>query len=187
MKSLSRVWWVVGLRGLFAVFYAILAFLWPEHALRVLVLLFGCYALVDGLFALGAGMASTASKGFMRASLMEGIIGVGLGLTALLAPHITEMALVYLVALWAILTGIFEIFAVDRNDRVTLNEWPLGIFGMVSVFAGLLLFLYPQQGVLFLAWLLGGYALFFGGTLLHLAWKLYRHELHQSHLHSLSH
>jgi len=176
---------VVGVRGLFAVCYALLAFLWPEHVLRVLILLFGCYALVDGLFALWAGMGATANKEFMRASLLEGIIGVAVGSATLLVPSITELTLVYLVAVWAILTGLFEIFAVDKKDRVTLNEWPLAVFGAISICAGMLLFVYPHQGMLVLAWLIGGYTLYFGVTLLHLAWKLYRHELHKSRLHPL--
>lgn len=186
MKSLSRVWWVPGLRGLFALCYGMLAFLAASHALRLLILFFGIFALVDGLFALAAGIASTASKDFMRSSLTEGIIGVGIGAGVLLAPGIAEATLIYLVATWAILTGVFEIFAVDKKDKVTLNETPFGIFGVLSIVAGALLFFYPRQGAYALTWLLGGYCLIFGVTLLRLAMKLYRHEQHRR-LHTPSH
>ena len=181
MKRLTHTWWVFGLRGLFAILFGAAAFLTPEHTLRALVLLFGCYALADGLLAIWTAFKSTDRKDFMRASLFAGIVGLALGVGALAAPHVTELALVYLVAAWAILTGALVIFAVDRTDHVTLNAWPLGLFGLGSIIAGGLLLLYPRLGASLLIMLLGSYALVFGVILLHLAWRLYVHHQHGKH------
>ena len=178
MKRLTHAWGVFGLRGLFAMLFGVVAFLSPTHTLRAMVLLFGCYALADGLFAIWTGLRASNRKEFMRASLVEGIIGLALGIGALAVPHVTELALVYMVATWAVITGALEIFAVDRSDHVTLNALPMGIFGLASMFAGALLFLNPKLGASILTLLLGGYSLIFGVILLHLAWRLYVH--HQS-------
>ena len=117
----------------------------------------------------------------MRASLFEGIIGLALGIGAFSVPHVTELAFVYLVATWAVLTGLFEIFAVDRNNQVTLSTWPIGLFGLASMFAGVLLFFYPKQGVSILTLLIGSYSLVFGVVLLRLAWRLYMHHTRGHH------
>lgn len=176
MKHLTHTWWIFGLRGLFAVVFGVFAVLYPAHTLRALVMLFGCYAMADGLFALWTGLNASTRKSFMRASLIEGIIGMGLGIGVLLAPQIAELALAYLVATWAILTGALEIFAVDKTDQVLLNAWPFGLFGLASMIAGALLLFHPTQGASIVILLLGGYAMVFGGILLHLAWRLYIHH-----------
>ena len=178
MKRLTHTWWLFGIRGLAAVLFGIVAFCIPGHTLRALILLFGCYALADGILALWTGLQSRERKDFMRTSVIEGVVGLALGIGALAAPAITELALVYLVATWAVLTGALEIFAVDRTDHVSLTAWPLGLFGMASIFVGGLLFLYPKQGASLLTMLLGGYSLVFGVILLHLAWRLYVHHQH---------
>lgn len=178
MKHLTHAWWVFAIRGLFGVVFGIVAILIPTQTLRLLVLLFGSYALADGLFAIWTGLGATSRKDLMRASLVEGIIGAMIGIGALVLPQITELALVYLVAAWAFLTGLFEIFAVDRADQVTLNAWPYVLFGLASMIAGGLLAFYPKVGASLLILLLGSYSLVFGVILLHLAWKLYVHHRH---------
>jgi uncharacterized membrane protein HdeD (DUF308 family) len=187
MKSLTHSWWILGLRGLFAMLFAVVAFLSPEHTLRMLVLLFGCYALANGVFALGAGIRASDRKEFMRASLLEGLLGIGIGVITLALPQITEIMVVYMVAVWAILTGLFGIFAVDREDHVTFHGWPLSLFGAASMLVGTLLLFYPRQGASILVLLLASYSLVFGAIVLHLAWRLWAHQHHAPHNTDLNH
>ena len=146
MNRLIHTWGVFGLRGLVAVLLGIAAILSPAHTLNVLVPLFGCYALADGLLAIWIGLRASERKDYMGAALFEGVIGIALGIGALAAPQITEMALVYLVATWAILIGALEVFTVEWADRVTHNAWPLGLFGLASLFAGAFLFSLSESG-----------------------------------------
>src|SRR4051794_21989185 len=54
-------WWVVLLRGICAVVFGILAFVWPGLTLLSLVLLYGAYALVDGILSIACGVAGNAA------------------------------------------------------------------------------------------------------------------------------
>src|SRR5438270_3084601 len=112
--SLSRNWWVLLLRGVVAILFGVAAFLWPGPALYVMILLFGAYALLDGLFALFAALSGQVSGDNLWALLLEGAIGVAVGICTFAWPAVTWLALAYLIAFWAIATGVFEIVAAFR-------------------------------------------------------------------------
>src|ERR1051325_3369728 len=100
--ELPRHWWVVALRGLAAIIFGILAFIWPGITLSVLILFYGAYAIVDGLLAV---FVAIRSRRHVWALLLEGIVGIAAGLIAFFWPALTALALVYVIAVWAILTG----------------------------------------------------------------------------------
>jgi uncharacterized membrane protein HdeD (DUF308 family) len=168
--ELPRHWWVVALRGLAAIIFGILAFIWPGITLTVLILFYGAYAIVDGLLALYVAIRSGGQQ--RGALLLEGIIGIAAGLVAFLWPSITALALVYVIAAWAILTGVVEVIAAVRLRQVITNEWALILAGVLSVVFGLLLVMQPGAGALALVWLIGVYAVIFGLGLLAFAWRL---------------
>jgi uncharacterized membrane protein HdeD (DUF308 family) len=168
--DLPRHWWVVALRGLAAIIFGILAFIWPGITLTVVILFYGAYALVDGLLAVYAAIRSRGQH--LWALLLEGIVGIAAGLIALLWPALTALALVYVIAVWAILTGALEIVAAVRMRRVISNEWALIFAGALSVVFGVLLVIQPGAGALTLVWLIGLYAVLFGLGLLVVAWRL---------------
>lgn len=168
--DLPRHWWVVALRGLAAIAFGILAFIWPGITLAVLVLLFGAYAIVDGLLALYAAARSGGQN--VWAPLLEGVLGVVAGIVAFVWPGLTALTLVFIIAAWAIVTGVLEVFAAIRLRNVITNEWMLGFAGVLSVVFGLLLFAQPGAGALALVWIIGAYAVIFGIALLGLAWRL---------------
>jgi uncharacterized membrane protein HdeD (DUF308 family) len=170
LGELPRHWWVVALRGLAAIVFGILAFVWPGVTLAVLVLLFGAYAIVDGALALYTAVRSGGKN--IWAPLFEGIIGIAAGLVAFFLPGLTALALLFVIAAWAILTGITEVIAAVRLRRVINNEWALIISGVLSVIFGLLLVAQPGAGVLAVVWLIGIYAVIFGVALLAFAWRL---------------
>lgn len=172
LDALSRNWWALAIRGIVAVLFGILAFVWPQLTLATLVLLFGAYILADGIFAVVHGVQSHGESQRWWAVLLEGIAGIIIGVVAFLYPGITALALLSLIAAWAIITGILEIVAAIQLRRVIEGEWLMVLSGILSIAFGVLLFLYPGAGAVGLIWLIGGYAIVFGVLLLMLAFRL---------------
>jgi len=119
LDTLARNWWALALRGVAAVLFGLLTFFLPGITLVTLVLLFGAYALVDGLFNL---LAFFRVASHHWALLVEGVIGIIAGIVTFTWPTITAIALLYLIAFWAIFTGVFEIVAGIRLRKVELNR-----------------------------------------------------------------
>lgn len=172
VATLVRSWWVIALRGVFAIIFGVLTLLWPGLTLRVLILLFGSYALVNGIFTVIGGLRARGENQRWMVMLLQGIAGIILGLLTFFYPGATAFALLYLIAAWAILTGIFEIVAGVMLRRVISGEWLTIIGGVASVIFGLLLIFFPGAGALSLVWLIGTYALVLGILLILLAFRL---------------
>jgi uncharacterized membrane protein HdeD (DUF308 family) len=175
VMTLARNWWVLALRGLCAIIFGILAFVWPGVTLGVLVLLYGAYALVDGVLAIIAALSKRQESGLpWWALLLEGLLGIAAGIVAFVWPGITALFLLFLIAGWAIVTGVFEIIAAIRLRKEIEGELWLALSGIVSIIFGVLLFARPGAGALTVVWLIGAYAIFFGIFLLALAFRLKR-------------
>lgn len=158
------------MRGLAAVVFGILAFIWPSATVSALVLLFGAYALVDGVLSAYTGFTDPTYRWWV--GLLEGIVGVLAALVAFFYPGLTAIALVYLVAVWAILTGGLEIWAAVKLREEIKGEWLLALSGVASIAFGLLLAFFPGVGLLTLIWLIAGYAIVFGVMTIFLAFRL---------------
>ncbi len=174
VERIARGWWVLAIRGGLAVLFGILAILVPGAALTALVTLFGAYALVEGVFALLTAARFTHSDERWGLLILEGVVGVVAGMVTFVHPAATAVALVYLVAIWAILTGLLEIAAAIRLRKIIAGEWALGALGVVSLLLGIGLLAEPGAGLAILVWMIGAYALLFGFGLLSLAWRLRR-------------
>jgi uncharacterized membrane protein HdeD (DUF308 family) len=168
---LSRNWWMVLLRGLGAIVFGILAWLLPGISLAVLVLLFGAFVLVDGI--LGVWLAIDGRKEYEDwwVLLLWGVLGIGVGVLTFMSPGVTELALLFFIAAWAIATGVLEIVAAMRLRREIKGEWLLILGGLLSIMFGGLLMSQPGTGALALIWLIGAYAIIFGIVLVILAFK----------------
>jgi len=171
---LAGKWWAVALRGLLALLFGIVAFIWPGISLAALVFLFGAYALADGIFTVITALR--APEGYRRwwVLLLEGVFGVTAGVLAFVWPGITALVLLYLIAAWAIVTGIFEIAAAIRLRKEITGEWLLALSGILSVLFGVLLLAWPGAGALAVVWLIGAYAIIFGALLIALGLRLRR-------------
>ena len=173
LPVLSRNWWALALRGLAAIVFGILAFTWPGITLWALILLFGAYMLVDGVFAIVAAVRAAGNEARWWLLLVEGILGVLAGIVAFVWPGLTALALLYFVAAWVIVTGIFEIVGAIRLRREIEGEWALILSGALSVLFGVLLAVIPAPaGILSLLWLIGAYAVAFGLLLIILAFRV---------------
>ena len=174
VKRIARGWWVLAIRGGLAVLFGILAVLMPGAALTFLVTLFGAYALLDGIFALLTAARFTHTDERWGLLVIEGVVGVVAGIVSFVHPAATALALVYLVAVWAILTGLVEIAAAVRLRKVIAGEWALGALGVASLLLGIGLLAAPRAALITIVWMIGVYALLFGFGLLSLAWHLRR-------------
>jgi len=173
LHILAGNWWAIALRGLMAVLFGALALFLPGLTLVTLVLLFGAYALMDGIFNV---LASFRSASEHWAFLIEGLIGMAAGVLTFAWPAITAIALLYLIAFWAILTGVLEIAAGIRLRKSIRNEWALLLMGVFSLLFGLVIVFAPGAGALAIVLWIGTYALVFGVFLLVLAFRLRAHR-----------
>ena len=171
LHLLARHWWALALRGVFAVLFGLLTFLIPGITLLTLVLLFGAYAILDGIFDI---VSAVRAPGRHWPLVLEGVVGIIIGILTFLWPGITTMVLLYLIAFWAIFTGILEIVAGIRLREVIANEWLLILMGVLSVLFGFLILIFPGAGALAIVIWIGAYALLFGIMLIALAFLLRR-------------
>jgi uncharacterized membrane protein HdeD (DUF308 family) len=136
IDTLSRYWWLLAIRGVAAILFGIAAFLWPAITLAVLVLLFGAYSLVDGIFAVIAGIATRKEQERWWMMILEGLAGIVIGVITFLYPGITALILLYFIAAWSIVTGAFEVAAAIRLRKEIEGEWLLGLAGFASILFG---------------------------------------------------
>ena len=176
MKQLTRNWWILALRGAVSVVLGLIAFLLPALTLAALVILFGAFALVDGVTRLSAGFRALRDERRWWALILQGLLGIATALVTLFVPLATALALLWVVAAWAVVSGGFEIAAAIRLRREIRGEWLLVLSGALSLFLGLMLVLMPGIGLLTLAWMVGAYLLASGLVLLLFAFRLRRVE-----------
>jgi uncharacterized membrane protein HdeD (DUF308 family) len=160
------------LRGGIAILFGLAAFLRPGITLVALILLFGAYALVDGVFAIVGTFGGATGQTPRWLLLVEGVVGILAGLIAFVFPGLTAFALLYVIAAWAIFTGVLEMLTAIRLRQEITGEWALILGGIFSVIFGLLLAVLPGVGILSLIWLIGAYAVAFGVLLLIAAFRV---------------
>jgi uncharacterized membrane protein HdeD (DUF308 family) len=166
-------WWAFVLRGIVAILFGLIAFALPGMALLTLVFLFGFYALMDGVLALIAAFRRThRDQQPWWALLIHGIVGIIAGLIAFLMPGITALALLYLIAAWAVVTGVLQIVAAIRLRKQITGEWLLALSGALSIVFGVLLFLFPGPGALAVVIWIGAYAIVMGILMITLGVRL---------------
>jgi uncharacterized membrane protein HdeD (DUF308 family) len=168
----AKSWWVLALRGLVAILFGLAALFWPDLILAVLIVLFGAYALVDGVLAVIAAFRSSG-RGMRRPLLLiEGVIGILFGILALFWPDLTALTLVYIIAFWVILSGIARIVMAIMLRQELENEWSMALSGVLSVILGIVLILLPGAGLLAYTWLIGLLALALGIALIYYAFRV---------------
>jgi uncharacterized membrane protein HdeD (DUF308 family) len=172
LNLMTQNWWMLAIRGLVAVLFGIAAFLWPGITLWVLVALFGAYALVDGIFALFAAFTRDVERRRWWALLFEGLVGIAVGVLTFIWPGLTAFGLLYLIAFWAIVTGVFEVITAVRLRHEIRDEWLMALIGVLSIVFGFLLVAFPLTGALSVVWIIGAYALVIGVVMIALAFKL---------------
>jgi uncharacterized membrane protein HdeD (DUF308 family) len=160
-------WWALAIRGGIAILFGLAALLRPGIALEALILLFGAYALVDGVFSIVGVFGGTRGGTPRWLLFIEGVASIVAGLIALFLPQLTAILLLYLIAAWAIVTGISEIAMAIRLRKEVRGEWALIVGGAFSILFGVILAVVgPVVGLISLIWLIGFYAVAFGVLML---------------------
>src|SRR5258706_14074738 len=148
METLAVNWWALVVRGVAAVIFGLVALIFPPSAIAALVILFGAWALADGIFNVIAAVRERRTGRRWGALLAEGIISIVAGIVTFFLPGVTALVLVLWIAAWCLLTGIAEIVAAIRLRKLIRNEWILGLTGVLSVALGGLFILQPGAGAL---------------------------------------
>jgi uncharacterized membrane protein HdeD (DUF308 family) len=175
-RALGARWWMFVVRGVVAVLFGVLAIAMPKISLLALVVLYGAFAMVDGVFSLVTAARRGRAGERCGWFLFEGLVGIGAAIVAFSWPGITAVVLLALIAAWAILTGISAVAAAIRMRKHVKGEWMLAVSGVLSIVFGALLLVDPSVGALAVVWMIGAYAIAFGILLIGLGIRLFRHR-----------
>ena len=172
VDTLVRNWWVVALRGVAGILFGLITIVAPGISLGALVLVFGAFAFADGILALVSAVQRRGVSDRWWMLLLQGLAGVAAGVVTVVWPDLTTLALLYLIAAWALVIGALEIAAAIRLRKVITGEWLLALGGIAALGFGVLLILFPQAGALAVVLWIGAYALVAGVLLLALGFRL---------------
>ena len=170
---LARNWWALALRGAAAILLGILALMMPGVTVATLALTFAAYLLLDGVFAILAGIRASRNHERSLPFILEGVVSLIAGIVAALWPAASLFALVFLIAAWSVITGFAEVMGAWRMDR-THGKWAWGVAGVLSILFGFSMWVLPALGLLALAWGVAAYLIAFGVLALVTAFRLRR-------------
>jgi uncharacterized membrane protein HdeD (DUF308 family) len=168
---LAKNWWAIGIRGALGILFGLIALFLPGATMLSLVLVFAAYAFLDGVLGIVSAVRAARENERWGYLILEGLVDIAAAAVAVLWPGITVVAFVFVIAFWAIVTGVLELIAAFRLDFIDGRGW-LVFGGIVSILYGALLIAAPMIGAVVLTWWLGAYALVFGVCLVMLAFKL---------------
>ena len=174
INFLQRSWWVLALRGLFAILFGVLAIAWPGITIEILILFFGAYALIDGFFSAAGALAHLKHDKTWWLFFLSGLAGIIVGLLTLIIPGLTAFVFVILIAARALIVGIIEITAAISLRKMIDNEWFLLLNALLSILFAIALFIMPAVGALALVWMIGITVIFIGILLLAIAFRVRR-------------
>ena len=172
LEAVTRNWWTLLLRGGTAVLFGVLLFALPTLTLASTIIFFGAYALVDGVFNTVGALFSVGKYEGWWVSLLGGLVSIVAGTAVMTWPGLTALSVLWLIALWAVATGILQIFAAFQLRRDIDGEWFMGLGGALSVLFGVLLVVWPSTGIVTLLGLVGIYAVVFGVVMVVLSFRV---------------
>ena len=169
LNTLARNWWMIVIRGVLAMLFGVVLWLWPEMTLAAIVVLFGAYAILDGLWAI-ASTISVSRRLVALPLVLEGLASIAFGVIALAWPHVSR-DFIRLVAGWGVITGLFELVAAAGLPRETNAHWLWGTAGVFSLFLAILILLIPDAELARAVQAIGAYAVFFGAVVVGAAYR----------------
>ena len=171
-QMLADKWWAMGLRGILGIIFGLICLLNPTLAVNVFVILFAAYMLVDGVFAIASGIRAATSGRHWALLILQGLVSIAAAVVAMIWPAMTLVALVWIAAIWAIVSGALMLAAAFAL-HIHYGRWWLALGGIASLVFGILLVIQPFIGAVVLTLWIGAYALVFGIFLLVLAFQLF--------------
>jgi uncharacterized membrane protein HdeD (DUF308 family) len=180
---LARNWWAIALRGVIAIIFGALIFASPGAALLAFVLVFAAYALLDGIFAIIAAVRAARRHDRWGLLVFEGVADLVAAAIAVVLPGATLLAFVFLLAAWALVTGVLAIIAAFQLNLDHGRVWMV-LSGLASIVLGVALIIAPLTGAVVLTWWIGAYAIVTGVASIILAIRLYIHRRDADPAHS---
>ena len=172
LGKLAENWWLLLLRGLAAIAFGVIAFLWPGITLVALTYLFGIYAIVDGVVAIWAAFNAQGDAATRWWLGLSGVVSIIAGIVAFAYTGITALVLLVFIAVWAIIIGVLQLYAAIQLWKVVDNDWWLILSGLLSIAFGAVLIAWPSTGALAVIWTIAWFAVFFGCMFIGLAFEL---------------
>jgi len=173
-SELRRYWWLFLIRGLFGLALGVLALVFPGATLAVVVILIGAYLIVDGIVAVVKAMQVMRSDAHWWVLLLEGLLGIAVGIAIFVWPGLSILTLAFLVGYWAIISGVLAIVTAIRLRAIIKNEWFYLLFGVVSVLFGAFVLFAPATGLVYIVLMISIYGFVAGVTLIALALRARR-------------
>jgi uncharacterized membrane protein HdeD (DUF308 family) len=171
-KLMSSYWWVLLLRGVVAILFGIVAYTWPGMTLVTLLTLFGAFAFVDGIFNVFHAFSARKEHEHWWVLLLEGLVGIAIGVITFQAPQITATVLILYIAFLAVATGVLRIVLAVRLRKEIEGEWWMALAGLAGIAFGVLMMARPGAGALALLWLVATWAIVGGVFLVILSFKV---------------
>jgi uncharacterized membrane protein HdeD (DUF308 family) len=171
-KAISDDWWLFTLEGILAIAFGVSAWVWPGLTIGTLVILFGAFSISAGVISLFAAFEARRLGESPWGYIFQSLLNVGTGVAVLAWPDISARALLYVIAAWAIVSGIYEVAAAIELRKLIDNEWFLAMGGLASIAFGVLVAVFPGRGAVALVWTIGLYAIAFGIMLIALGFRL---------------
>ena len=176
LEILTRYWWAFIARGVIAIAFGVMVFVWPGITVTALIIVFGIYVFVNGVFLLVKAIGGWKARDDRWLLLFEGLLGIGIGVITFFAPGVTAIGLLFYIAAWSLTAGILEIVGAIRLRKEIQGEVWWILSGIVSILFAVLLMIFPGAGILGLTWLLGVYAIVFGVLLIALGIRIRAHR-----------
>jgi uncharacterized membrane protein HdeD (DUF308 family) len=175
LHALAKNWWLILLRGICAILFGVLTFIWPGVSLLTLILLYGAFALADGIFSIAAAITgNTPTPRWWLA--VVGLLGIAAGTMTFLWPGLTAIVLQVFIAGWAVAIGVFQIIGAIQLRKEIRDEWLLIAGGALSIVFGVILLAQPGVGALALLYVIGSYAVLYGVLLVSFSLRLRKHS-----------
>ncbi len=172
----DKHWWQILVRGIIALIFGIVVLAWPTAAIIIFAILFGAFVFVDGIFTLVAAINYKSGGGRRVWLYVSAIAGIIVGLIIFFLPVVAIplliLLLVYLIAAWALITGVMELVYAFQANQDTTIRWLFAVSGILSIILGILMFVKPLTGALVIAIVVGAYAVLAGILLIVLSFRL---------------
>ena len=172
LQALASAWWVFLVRGIVGVLLGVTIWLQPAASVAVLVLFFGAWMLIDGIFTMIGSIVRRNDNPEWGWMLVSGIMSLVIGLLTLRAPGLTVVVLILFVSVWAMMLGISQIALGWRIRREVSNEWMLYLGGAVALLFGISVMWNPAAGALSVLWMIAFFSILFGISMIVLSFRL---------------
>lgn len=177
LRMYGKYWWTFLVRGVLASLFGFAAIVLPNITLEALALFLAIFLIADGILSAAASMQGRKLGSRWGFLMLEGLAGITIGVLTFVWPGITVLAIILIIAFWAMITGVFEVLAAIKLRDEIEGEWLLGLGGILSILFSVVLFINPGLGAVAIIWLIGLYALIFGISLIFLGIRLRKHNV----------